>query len=57
MTYQKVRETFKGGLPIKMLQPKCLKVHSELLNQQSEPIPEEQRLMFGKHWNQDWIFF
>ena len=50
MTYQKVRETFKGGLPIKMLQPKCLKVHSELLNQQSEPIPEEQR-------NQDWIFF
>lgn len=48
-------ETLKCRLQIKMFRPKRLKVYSEWLNQQLEPIPEEQRFKFSKHLIQDWM--
>ena len=49
------KEILKGLLPINMFWSKSWKLYSELLNQQPEPNPEEERLKFSKQWIQDWI--
>ena len=50
-----LKEILKGRLPINMFWSKSWKLYSELLNQQPETNPEEQRLKFSKEWIQDWM--
>ena len=50
-----VRGVLKGRLPIKMFRSKCQQVYNEWLQQQPNPVPEEDQLKFNKHWIQDWM--
>ena len=50
-----VRGSLKGRLPKKMFRAKCEQVYTDWLEQQPEPIPEEEQLKFSDHWIQDWM--
>ena len=50
-----VRGSLKGRLLVKMFRSKCVQVYDEWLKQQPEPIPENERLKFGKNWIRGWM--